>query len=214
MAQPSASLDGIALRTGSARIPAVSSAASLRRFVADANAVQRIEGLPDDLNPAILDPDKVVRLAAALPRLPPATLARLAGHELYLDEPGLQVRAAFPSRAESFERPFALQVGEVHGKAVMARVDLLPDLELARSRTREAASRHRALAEQEQAGSPGASSRLANERRIAVARTWRMNALAWAQAAPSDPEAKHEVAAAEAAVSAAPIAPRGGTVPR
>lgn len=211
-----AALD-VSLRAGSARVAASAPPPQLRSFVAAANEAQRIAGLPDNLNPALLDPDKVIRLAAALPRLPGATLAKLAGHDLYLDDPGLQVRAAFPSRPDSFDRPFTLEIQEVQGKTVLARVDLPADLDLARSRARDAAAQHRAQSDEvariEQGGEGGTSLRAAKERRLAVARTWRMNALAWAQAAPADPDAKAAAAAADAAARAGALPPRGGTVP-
>ena len=206
------------LRAGRATLPAASSPAELRAFVAKANAERRIDGLPDEMNPSLLDADKVVHLAAGLPGLPAATLARLAGHDLYLDDPGLQVHAAFPSRAESFDAGFALDITEIQGKTVLARVGLPPDLALARERARNAALRFGALSddvtrlEHAKPVDVGAL-RLAKERRLAVARYWRMNARAWAQAAPGEPAAAEAAAAADAAAHTAAIPPRGGTLP-
>lgn len=206
------------LRAGRATLPASAAPAELRAFVATANAARRIEGLPDDMNPALLDPDKVVHMAAGLPRLPAATLARLAGHDLYLDDPGLQTHAAFPSHPENFDTGFHLDIDEIQGRTVLARVDLKPDPGLARERTRNAALRFGALSddvarmEHAKPPDPGAL-RLAKERRLAVARYWRMNARAWAQGAPGDPAAPEAAAAADAAARAAAIPPRSGTVP-
>lgn len=209
-------LPGFGLRAGYKAVPASSSPSALRSFVAAANERERIEGLPDDLNPGILDPEKVVHLASALPRLEAATLARLAGNELYLDTSGMQVRAAYPSRPESFDRPFTLEIDEIQGKTVLARVSLPPDLDLARSRARDAAARLHPLEEEvariEQAGGGEAGPlRLAKERRLAAAQVWRVNAAAWAQAAPGDPDAKEAAAASDAAASAYGISSRDGT---
>jgi hypothetical protein len=206
------------LRAGRAMVPAGAAPAALRDFVARANAGRHIEGLPDEMNPSLLDADKVVHLAANLQRLPPATLAKLAGHDLYLDDPGLQVHAAFPSHAENFDAGFHLDIAEIQGKTVLARVDLPPDLGLARERARNAALRFGALSDdvaQLENAKPvdiGAL-RLAKERRLAAARYWRMNARAWAQAAPGDSAAASAAGAADAAARAAAIAPRAGTVP-
>jgi hypothetical protein len=172
--------------------------------VAAANAARRIEGLPDEWNPGMLDAEKVVHLAAALPRLPEAVLARLAGHDLYLDDPGLQAHAAFPSHAEGFDRGFALDIQEVQGRTVMARIDVPVDAALARERAQAAAGRFAATE---------AGDRAAKERKLAIARLWRMYAMAWAQAAPGDAEAKAAAGAADAAARASALPPRGGTVP-
>ena len=195
------------LRAGRETLPASAPPAALAAFVAKANAAVRIEGLPDGMNPRILDADKVAHLVAALPSQPAATLARLAGHDLLLDDPGLQVHAAFPSQPN---QPVTLEIDEVQGQTVLAHIDAAADPALARSRAQDAAARFQAA---DHAAPQGDAVRLAQERRQAVARVWRMNAQAWAHAAPSDLDAKQAAAAADAAISATALPPRGGTVP-
>jgi hypothetical protein len=195
-----------ALRAGRARIEASASAEALRTFVASANEARHIEGLSDELNPALLDADKVAHLVAGLRRLPAASLAPLDGHDLYLDAPGLHVRAGFPSQAASFDAPFDLRVDEIQGNTVLAHVTAPIDAALARTRSAAAAPAYAALAQD-------AQDRPAKERRRAVAQFWYMNAAAWAEAAPDDAAAATAAKDARAAVSASAIPPSGGTEP-
>jgi hypothetical protein len=208
---------GFTLRTGRDSVAASASPAALRAFVAAANEARRIEGLPDAMNPAYLDADKVAALAAGLSTQPAAVLSRLAGHELLLDEPGLQVRTAFPSRPDAFAS-FALEILDIQGSVVSARVTAAPDATLASTRATDAQARLGPIGQEIdrlQAVSPVPfdALRLAREQRQAVARVWRMNALAWQQAAPNDASAAAAATAADAAARAAALPPRGGTVP-
>lgn len=196
---------GFNLRAGRSTIAATAAPAALHAFVAQANAQRRVEGLPDELNPAMLDADKVAHLAAALAHLPTATRQRLDGHDLYLDDPGLRAHAAFPSHAEGFDHGVTLDIQEIQGDTVMARTDAPIDLALARSRARDGAARF--------AAAPAGTERPAAERRLALARYWQMNATAWAQAAPGDAEAATAAAAADKAARDSALPPRGGTVP-
>lgn len=195
-----------ALRAGRARIEASASPDALRAFVASANDARHIDGLSGELNPSLLDADKVVHLVAGLVRLPAAALAPLAGHDLYLDAPGLHVCAAYPSLASSFDAPFDLRVDETQGTTVLAHVTAPIDATLARTRSEAAAPAYAAMA-------PGAQDRPAKERRRAVAQFWYMNAAAWAEAAPGDAAAAAAAKDARAAVSASAIPPSGGTEP-
>ena len=210
MAQPA--LSGIGLRAGKATLPATAPEAELRAFVAAANAAARIDGLPDALNASILDPGKVVRLVAGLPYLPATTLARLSGHDLLLDDPGLQASAAYPSGP--LDARFGLEITQTRGRFIQARIDARPDAARARARAEEAAAAlppiEAEIARLEQANQ---DPRIAKERRQAVARLWRMAARAWSEAAPSDAEATKAAADSDAAARAAALPPRGGTLP-
>lgn len=195
---------GLSLRAGRETIAASASPAALRAFVAAANAAQRIDGLPDAQNPAMLDPDKVVHLVAALAGLPAPVRQRLAGHALYLNDQGLRAHAAFPSHAEGFDAGLTLDIEDIQGDTVLARANAPIDAALARDRARDAAALFAAA-------SPDRA-RPAAERRLALARLWRMNATAWAQAMPGDAEAVAAAEAADRAARAAALPPRGGTV--
>lgn len=204
------------LRIGQQYLDAGAAPDAVLAFVDNANRPRRIEGLPDTLNPQIIDPEKAAHFAAGLGRLPSATLAKLAGHDLVLDNYALKIQAASPSHAASFDHPFDLAVEEVTGKNVFARATVPADTDLARSRAAEARERTASLdgeVKRLEAAGPGAALSDAKWRRLATARAWRMNAQAWSDAAPGAHDASVSLREAVQAARAFAMPPREGTVP-
>ncbi len=215
MAQSQSAPLAFRLRAGRAFLDATASDAQLAAFIAAANQARQIEGLAEALNPDIIDPDKARHFVAGLARLPAPVLARLAGQDLYLDNNALGIQLAAPTHAAGFDLGFTLTIGEIQGGTVLATADVPVDAALAQSRAQaaeHALSELIAAVEHIEADPQRPGLRLAQERRYAVARVWRMNAAAWAQAAP-DAAATASLQRATAATGAYAISPRGGTVP-
>jgi hypothetical protein len=197
------------LRIGDACVPLADSDASVaERIVAPveaANRATRLQGLDDALNPEVIDSAKVVGFAAGLVGQPPALLARLAGQELWLGWEPLHLSTAAPTRAEAFAAPFALVMDEIQGRTVLAHTDVPIDVALAQSRVVAARAALAAIRaelrglEAAGAAAPAGALGQARQRRAAVAGAWRLNARAWAVAAPRDPAARAACAGAERA---------------
>lgn len=197
----------VVLRAGDARFRVSDGAPGLAAFAKAVNDAHRIAGLPDTLNPAMIDPGKLTALVAALPRLPAATRRRLAGRELFLGAGGLGVGTAEPTRPESFLQPFDLAVDSNSAPAVVARASITPDPALAQGRAGEAqaaALEADALAARQNRARTGPMTEaegIVLVRRAAAARAWLVNARAWASAG-GGPAAQSSLAAAEKAVKA------------
>ena len=208
----------ILLRLDTERLSADASPATLAAAIAAANAAVAVPGLPPELTPGWLDPDKVAAFVAGLARLDRATRAPLAGRAIWLGWEALGLAAAAPTRARAFAAPFALTIDETQGETVLAHTDIRPDIALARQRidtARAALVRARArLRRGERSAQPMPPELLALARRqcAAAAQTWRLNARAWSAAEPNNPDARRALAfAARAAERAAmPAGARAG----
>jgi hypothetical protein len=211
--------DPIGLRAGDEvlRLPASGEvrAGQVAALVEAANRTAHIEGLPDALNPDLLDQAKAIRLAAGLAMQPPAILQRLADHDLWLNWERLGLSTVAPTRPEAFAAGFELVIDDIQGRHVLAHTTVPIDPGLAQSRCMEA---QRALAavqtevqRLEAAGAGGSPDvlGLARLRRSAIARTWRIEARAWATARPQDPAAKSASTEAERAAEMY-VMPSGG----
>lgn len=216
MSQTSASEPiGFRVRIGHTVLPASTERGALRAAIEQANRGYTQPGLPDALNPDVIDVDKAAALVAALPAIAKLAPQLLAGRELLLNHAPLRIGVADPTTAASFAQPFMLQVVDVQGETLLARstVPLVP--EMARARAIEAKAQ--LAAESERVGplearlqaAEGAVDRQravldeltpALQRRSALARTWWSNARALGEAPDADAAAKADAAAALKAV--------------
>lgn len=208
-----ASPPGLVVQIGHHRIEA--GTPELERAVEQENGVARIAGLPDTLNPAIIDPAKARALVQAIS---PADAAALGGKALLLSPSLLRIGASSPTTPGSFAGPVAVTVVDTHGAAVSARAAAPVDCALARQQA-AAARTEFAAAEQgvarQEAAKPADNPGLvalsdARSRRFAVATVWKENAAAALECAPGDAAAQQDHAAASQAVSATVQAPRRG----
>ena len=216
MSQTSASEPiGFRVRIGHTVLPATTERDALRAAIEQANRGYTQPGLPDALNPDVIDADKAAALVAALPAIAKLAPQVLAGRELLLSHAPLRIGAADSTTAASFAQPFELQVVDVQGETLLARstVPLVP--EMARARAIEAKAqlateneRIRPLEARLHAAA-GAVDRQravldeltpALQRRSALARTWWSNARELSKAPDADAAAKAEAAAALKAV--------------
>jgi hypothetical protein len=195
--------------------PVAFDAGELAELLQRANRARQLDGLDDELNLDIVDSRKAQAFARGLARQSPEILAQLAGRELNLYWEDLGLSTAAPTHVHDFESPFALLIDEIQGPHVLARTTVSNDAVLAEAKSRAAeAALHSACAVVKKLESPksAASGRelaTARLRRSALARTWRLNAGAWAATAKPTRASRNALAAAEAA-AAEYIMPRGG----
>src|ERR1051326_4525474 len=130
MAQAPAS-PGFRIRIGGSTVDAANQPAVAAAIDA-ANAHARWQGVPDGLNPRLLDPVRVQALLAAIAALPASARAKPGDHALLLDSPGLPVKASSPSTPASFAHLTGIEVTDTQGDAVEVRVAMPLDCELAR----------------------------------------------------------------------------------
>jgi hypothetical protein len=192
VAQPA----GLRVRVGHETV-AAGDAAALDAAIARSNAATRIAGLPDALNPSIIDAAKAHALLAALQALPAGALANLAGRSLYLNGPDLPVRATSPATPANFARLSGIEDFDAQGDTVLVRLALRPDCDLARAQATaaraamaEAAAEVARLEDRQQAetasdrGGVLAELSVARSRRAAIAGAWHENAAAVARWTP------------------------------
>ena len=197
----------ISLQLGRKTVPFSSPPAEIMALVNGYNRRRHIEGLPDGLNPATIDPDKAAGLVAGLHAQPPAVLARLAGNALLLDWASLGLGTTAPTHREAFAGKFDLIVENIRIGQVMAHTSVPFDPQRARAKAAEAQS---ALtkANADVIAAEGRQPPTPNEvgdmrfRRSAIAQTWLNNAEAWAKAEPSDGAAQSSLTAANKAFDA------------
>jgi hypothetical protein len=217
--QPPAPEPSFALRVGGDTIPARGlpprvNAAELAARIEEANQRRRLAGLPDELNPDIVDPAKAAAFASGLAAQPDETLGRLAGRELALTWEDLGLLSASPTRVADFAAPFRLVIDEVKGPRVWAHTTVTADPARARAGARAAeaalSKAHRVVTKLDRpsAAASGDDVAAARLRRSAILRAWLVNARAWLAGAPEDPKAKAALAAAEALVDDY-VMPRG-----
>ena len=203
------------IRVGHAVLDA-SDATAIAAAVAASNSAERIEGLPDALNPGIIDPAKAAALLASLRGTAANTAAVLAGGALYLNAPALRIAATAPTTAASFAQPFRLEVQEVQGDTVLARATVAPDCDLARAqaaaaRASMAAAEQAVTASERQNSGDSAALRAlsdARARRYAIAQAWRENAAAMVEC--GDEVAAADLRAAERAARVTLVPPHTG----
>jgi hypothetical protein len=211
----------IKLRVGHTDLNSPLRLSDLAAAIDKANAQARLEGLPDHLNADIIDREKAQAFVIALPRLPDDSLKPLSGQKLFLDYGGLMLAASAPIRPSAFSQPFKIEVVDVQQSAVLARVTVQPDCDLAHQRADEARAQVKSLEEtvnrleaQSSASDPATVSALsaARSKRFAAARAWEQNARAWAACPQADSAAKAGLAAAARAVDAYAV-PSGRGMP-
>jgi hypothetical protein len=217
----------IKLRVGFAVVDGPAWRAELTPAINESNRKARLEGLADQLNPAILDAEKVAAFLAVLPKLPAETLRSLAGRTLSLDSAGLMLGASAPTRPATFAGPIRLEIEDVQGDVVHAGLILQVDCARARERAAEARARIKTADDEVkalEARLPAASGTPDKERetllalsvarrcRSAVAYVWQKNAKAWTECDGADSAAKADLAAAARAVDSYAL-PLGSGMP-
>jgi hypothetical protein len=187
----------------------------LREAVAHSNEKARLDGLPDHLNPQIIDAAKAEAFLRALSQRPAEELRPFAGRTLALNVGHLMIDASAPTRPETFSQPFQIEIADVQGDIVHARLALKADCALARQRATEARSQFQAADEEVRAlesraaKATGSASEpqavdavsKAGRRRAALAHAWRENAEAFSKCPEADPSAKSDFDAASRAVN-------------
>ena len=191
------------LRVGSKSVPLSTPAAEVASLVDASNREHRIDGVPDELNPAIIDPVKAAGFVAALPSQPANVLAKLAGHSLWLNWADLGLQATAPTRREAFAAHVELVIDNANLKQVAAHTSIPFDSQLARAKATEAQSalaRDEATANLESQGQTTLDARdSTRRRRSALAQAWLNNATVWAKAEPANSVAQSSLAAASKA---------------
>jgi len=206
----------VKLRVGSKVFPLAGWQQDLPAALEASNARVRIAGLPDTLNPEIMDREKAEAFLAALPKLPAKARKAISGKTLYLNYPDLMLGVTAPARAAAFNGKFTLEVADVQGDLVLARSRVAVDCGLARDRAAEAREKVRASEDETKemeaklpkvTGSPEEKELLtalsnARSRRFALAVVWRENSQAWAACPDAPPAAKSDLKAAQKAANA------------
>ena len=193
------------IRIGSKLYPAAATQEILAALAAE-NKRHAIAGLPDELNPRLVDPAKATALLAALT---PERLAPLSKRALALGPGALRIGTSAPTTPASFARPFTLAIESEHdsGKTATARANVAVDCTLARERA--ATARRRVAQSQREVATLTASKEAARntpqeapttsalydatQLRFAVAMAWVENAEAASQCAPQDAAAKADL---------------------
>jgi hypothetical protein len=196
------------VRIGGASVDAADTDAVARAIEA-ANAHQHWNGVPESLNPRLLDTGRVLALLAAIEKLPAAPRALLGHHAVLLDTPGLPVRASSPTTPASFTKLTGVEVGDVQGDAAEIRLTMPLDCALARQNAEAAKQAVETVsgdvAGLEKARRTAAGDALtkamddlgaAKRARFLLAIAWHENAQADAGCRPGDAEAKAGLAAA------------------
>lgn len=195
MSAGTASAAPLQLRIDRATIDA-SDKAAVNAAIAAANTKSHDPGLPDTLNPAIIDPAKADALLSALMRPPADAIAPLAGRALELNAMALRIGTSSPTTVASFAPPIKLEIASEHGDMVSARAMVPADCGIARDRAAEARQRTEE-ADKTYKAATGDAIMPIRLRRYALSRVWFDNASAQASCAPDDAAAKADRAAAE-----------------
>jgi hypothetical protein len=203
------------LRAGRTELGATAPKFQLLAAIERSNQQARLEGLPDYLNPEIIDADKAQALLSAIANSPADTSLSLAQHTLYLNYPGLMIGSSAPTRPANFVSPLKIKIDDVQGELVLAQADVPLDCPLARDRAGDARTRFKEADGQlkeleKQIAAAGRSTEkqrqvlaevsLAQRRRFAIAQVWRQNAAAWASCPDTDKGAKADLDAASRAL--------------
>lgn len=207
---------GFRVRIGHSVLPPTTTLGALRAAVEQSNGGFRLPGLPDRLNPDIIDVDKAAALVAALPAIVQRSPQLLAGRELFINHAGLRIGASDPTTVAGFAQPFDLQVVDVQGETLLARSTVPAVTQMARERAAEARAalsaeneRIRPLEARLRAATGAAEQERAILaeltpalwRRSALARAWWANARETSDLPGADAAAKAETEAALKAVN-------------
>jgi hypothetical protein len=196
----------------------------LGEAVARSNDKAHVDGLPDHLNPQIIDPAKAESFLRALSGRSADELRPFAGRILALNVGRLMIDASAPTRPETFSQPFQIEINDVQGDVVHVRLTLKVDCALARQRAAEARAQFQTTDEEvktlesratKAAGSgsePQAVDAVskAGRRRSALAHAWRQNAEALSKCPEADASAKSDFEAASRAVNTYGLLMGGG----
>jgi hypothetical protein len=150
--------------------------------------VARLPGLPDELNPVVLDPRKVIAFVEGLPRQRDDVLRRLEGKFLVLGTEGLGLSTASVVEPEDIAAGFELDLPEEDGLVVQASIRVRVRAEVAEARAGRAEAALSAfeaeVAALEREGVTGNALSAARWRRFAAALAWRMAATKLAEQRP------------------------------
>jgi hypothetical protein len=217
----------ISLRIGHAVIPPEATGdPELADVLRAYNRAAAIEGLADELNPALLDPDKVAAFLEGLCRLPEEILDRLERSVIYLNAPGLPLSPADPVRAGALRAGWPVESFESEpGALVQLAIQAPPDLDLAGAHLQSARAATREFEEQVLAleaevagmkqrgrGYARALRRLSElkSKRFYAASVWRDSARILSEADPADVALAEEAGKAAAAALVYVAPPRSG----
>jgi hypothetical protein len=212
----------ITTRVGHQEIaPGEGTLARVLTAVENSNARGRLPGLPDDLNPVILDAEKVKAFLNSLPAVPANDLERLRDRILYLNSSGLQLGSASAITPSILRSGYRLHVTDgPAGKIADVRLEAPIDKGLARARATKAkdtvGAMNREVEALEQKKKAGADSELlialstAQRKRYAAASVWRDLTKALAALEPENSELQAEAKAAKEAASKYIVAPWTG----
>jgi len=211
----------ITIRVGGHDIhPSESATAEVMAAVEGSAKSGRLDGLPDDLNPAVLDKGKVSAFLSALSKVPPSTLERLRGSTLYLNDPRLKLYAYSEAAAAALSQGYTLDVmAAVPGELAQAHLEVTIDPKATRARASRAKhameEADRAVAGLEK-GSPNPDSASlvalssAKRKRYAAATAWRELIAALAKRHPDDLHLQSELSQSREAASRYIVAPWTG----
>lgn len=209
---------GVTLMIGRTTIaPADFAPPSVLQEVERFNASTRLVGLPDELQPELLDPAKVAAFLQALPQLDAASTARIARQTLRLNMPGMRqlgaASAALPGAGMQLQ---ALERNDNPGLAPV-RLAAPIDADAARARIKLA---RQAVEERDLklgAGQPqvpaGPDKGLLQQQRRAAAMAWAELAGQLARVPGAAAEASREGDLARKALAASSVAPAAGRMP-
>jgi len=199
---------GLRVRIGHTTVNAADTKA-VADAIAVANQRASFAGVPDGLNPRLIDPARAQALLAAVAALPAAARASLGHRALLLDTPGLPVMASSPSTPAGLSGLTGIKATVAQGDATEVRLTMTLDCDLARANATaartavEAASADVARLEKERRTATGEALTkalddlgAARRRRFLLSIAWHDNAEADAACRPKDAEAKAGLAAA------------------
>lgn len=178
--------------------------AAVASAISAANLRARSAGLPDAVNPSLIDPAKAEALLTALTGPSSAALAPLAGRALWLDPTALRIGTSSPTTVASFSGPITLEVTHDHGETVSARAAVPVDCDLARARAADA-RRLTQQADRDYQAATGDAVMPVRLRRQALSWAWFDNASAYAACAPNDKVAAEDRDAADRMAKAAVV---------
>ena len=163
----------------------------LDRYLEAHNRRVRLTGLPDHLNPLVLDAAKVRAFLRGLHELPVSTRQALNGQTIDLTDPALGLHLSDPVSAETLNRGFDLEIRRTGRSEREVRLKGSRDSQLAEKLSQDAeratsqfhrevqelesSERQRSNTPAEKSASLGELS-LARWKRSAAARVWRTNA--------------------------------------
>jgi hypothetical protein len=210
------------VRVGHEEIPPGNGASSrIVRAVEKSLPRGRLEGLPDDLNPVILDPAKVQAFLTGLSKVPKDSLKALRDKILYLNDPALQLHASSAVSPSELQSGFQLKIesgrsGEIASVTVKAPIDerLARDRATRARETMQEMDRKVQLLERKPASSLNGEElrelSLLRAKRYAAASVWRDLVSALAARRPDNAALRSEDKAAKKAASQFIVAPWTG----